>query len=102
MLIDSLMILFVFVRHGEYDEEDYIAQLRSCQHIMLEGKKLGGKGLLIFSGGDLDIEVKLEGGGEKLQGPNSLDWYGLHRPECQGGCEDVETYDKKNFDGHAY
>ena len=41
------------------------------------------------------IDMEYVGGGEELQGPDSLDWYGLHRPECQGGGEDVETYEKK-------
>ena len=35
-------------------------------------------------GGDVNIELKLEGGEVKFQGLDSLDRYGLYGLECQG------------------
>ena len=60
---------------------------------------MGAKDVLI--GGDLNVELKLEGGGKELQGLDSLDWHGLYGPACPGGGEDVETYEK-NFNGYKY
>ena len=60
VLIDSVMMLSVYMPHGGYDEEkNYIAELEIVKIIMEEGKN-GSQGLL-FVGGDLNIELKLEG-----------------------------------------
>ena len=61
---------------------------------MKEGKAMGAKDF--FVGGDLNIELKLEGGREDFEGLDSADWYGLYRPECRGGGEDEVTYDKND------
>ena len=75
---------------GGYDEEDYITELELVQIIMTEGKRMGAKDF--FIGGDNNIGFKLEGGGEELHGLDSLDWYGLHGPECRGGGADVDEF----------
>ena len=49
--------------HGGYDEEDYIAAVELVKIIMAEGRKMGAKDF--FIGGDLNIELKLEGGSEE-------------------------------------
>ena len=46
-----------------------------------------------FIGGDVNIELKLEGGNGKFQGLDGLVWYGLCGPECRGGSENLVTYE---------
>ena len=57
-----------------------------------DGKRMGAEDF--FIGGDVNIELKLEGGNEKLEGLDSFDLRGLHGPECRGGGEDVVTHQK--------
>ena len=57
-----MMILSGFLPHGGYDEEDYITELEVGKTIMEEGRAMGA--LDFFIGGDLNIELKLEGGSE--------------------------------------
>ena len=52
-----------------------------------------------FINGDLNIEFKLLSGNVEFLGVDSLDRYGLYGPECQGGGEDVVTYDT-SYTGH--
>ena len=61
-----MMILSVYLPHSGYVEEDYFATLEAVRNIMDEGKKLGA--VDFFTGGDLNIELKLEPGDEDLQG----------------------------------
>ena len=48
-----------------------------------------------FIGGDLNIELKFEGGSEDFVGLHSIDWYGFYGLECRGGGEDMVTYQVK-------
>ena len=86
-----IVLLSICLPHGGFHEEDHIAEF--VMIIMEEGKKMGTEDF--FISGDLNIELKLEGGkGEEFQGFDSLDWYGLCGPECKGSGEDLETYEK--------
>ena len=91
ILVGSMMILSVYMSHGGYDEENYIAELEIVKIIMEERKKMGAKDF--FIGGDLNIELKIEGGNEEFQRLDNLDWCGLCGLECRGGGEDVATYE---------
>ena len=83
ILISTVMILSVCMPHGRYDEENYIAELEIVKIIMEEGQKMGAKDF--FIGGDLNIELELEGGNMECHGFDSLDWNGVHGLECRGG-----------------
>ena len=56
---------------------------------MNEGKEMGT--VDFFVGGDLNMELELEGCGGDLVGIDSVDWYGLYGSYCTGGGEDVVT-----------
>ena len=59
-----------------------------------------------FIGGNINIELKLEGGSADFEGLDSTDWYDFYGPVRRGGGEDETTDDKqirwlqllKNFD----
>ena len=90
--VGSMMVLSVYLSHGGHDQACCITDLDLARIIMDEGKNVGAKDF--FIGGDLSTEFRLEGGGEELQGLDSLDWYSLYGLECEGGGEDVKTYEK--------
>ena len=56
-------------------EENYVTALEGVRVVMEECTAMGAKDFLI--GGDLNIELKLEGGSEDFEGPDSTDWYDL-------------------------
>ena len=58
----------------------------------MEEEELGAKD---FFFGDINIELRLEGGSEDTRGLGSFDWHGPYGPKCPGGGEDVVT-DEKN------
>ena len=60
------MILSVCLPHGGYDEGNNVATLEDIRITMEEGGAMGAKDF--FIGGDINIELKLEGG---------RDWYGF-------------------------
>lgn len=99
VLVASMMVLSVYMPHGGYDEENYIAELEIVMIIIEEVKKMGAKDF--FINGDLNIELKLESGNVEFLVDDSLDWYGLYRPECQEGGEDVVTCDT-SYTGYNY
>ena len=55
---------------------------------MNEGKEMG---TVDFVGGDLNMELELEGCCGDLVGIDSVDWYGSYGSYCTGGGEDVVT-----------
>ena len=57
VLVGSMMILSLYVPHGGYDEEDYITEVEVVKIIMEE--EMGAKDC--FIGGDINVELKLEG-----------------------------------------
>ena len=57
--------------------EDYVTALEGVRVVMEEGKAMGAKDFF-FTGGDHNIDRKLEGGSEDSEGPDSTDWYGLY------------------------
>ena len=65
------MILSIYVQNSGCDEEKYIAKLEIVKMIMEEEKDMGAKDFSI--GGDLNIEHKLVGGSEDVEGLDSID-----------------------------
>ena len=66
------------------------------------GASMAESRVFFFTGGDLNVELKLErGSGEWFQGIDILDWYGLNGSEFQGWGEDLVMCEK-NFDGCSY
>ena len=53
------------------------------------GRRVGGGAVDFFIGGDPNIELKLEKDDDEKQGFDSIEWYGLYGPECDGGGEDA-------------
>ena len=82
---------------GVHDDlVDFYAALwgrRGGQHHRAGGCQ-DGKDFFI---GDINIELRLEGGGEDTRGVGSFDWHGPCGPECPGGGEDVVTYEKNTL-----
>ena len=76
------MILSVYMPHGEPE---------MVKKIIEEVKKMGSKDF--SNNDDFNIEPKVESGNVEFLGVDSLDWYVLFGPGCQGGGEDVVTYD---------
>ena len=68
--VASSMLLSVCVPHSCRDEEDHIRGAGDCVNIMTEGKMAGAVDFNIR--GDINIEMKLGGTGEDLQGLTSL------------------------------
>ena len=64
VLLGSMMILSVFVPHGGYDEENYIAELEIVKIVMEKGGQITAEDF--FNGGDLNIELKRDGGDENI------------------------------------
>ena len=97
VLIDSLLILPVYMSHGGYEGENHITVLEIVKVITEEGRD--GQGLRRWR--DLNIELKLEAGEGKFQGLDGFGGYDLYWPECCGGGEDPVIYEK-NFVGYSY
>ena len=60
--------------------------------ILTEGRKAWPVDFYI--GGDINIELKLGSAEEDLQGRDNIELYGMCGVECEGGGEDVITYEK--------
>ena len=82
----------VYVPHSGRDEVDYIEALESVRATLMDGKRMG-RGF--FIGGDLNIELKLSLADDGPRGPDSIEWYGMYGPECEGTADDITAHDKK-------
>ena len=49
----------------------------------------------IFLGGDLNIELKLCLADEEHRGLDSIVWYGMYGPACQGTADDIIAHEKR-------
>ena len=84
------MLLSVYMPHSGRDEGEALETARAT---LTEGREAGA--VDFFTGGDINIELRLGNAGEHLHGVYSIDWYGTYGPECKGGGEDVTTHVKK-------
>ena len=71
--------------------------METARATLTEGREAGA--VDFFTGGDINIELRLGNAGEHLHGLDSIEWYGTYGPECKGGGkgggEDVTTHEKK-------
>ena len=82
---------------------DDLVRIYAAQCVRRRGPHFRGGGRQDLHGGveghgrqgDLNIELRFEGGSEDFEGLDSIDWYAPNGPECRGGGEDVVTYEKK-------
>ena len=88
----SSTLLSVYMPHSGRDEEDYIEALETARNVMTEGRMAGA--VDFYTGGDINIEIKLGNTAEDLTGLDSIEWYGIYGPESKGGGDDVTTYEK--------
>ena len=86
------MLLSVYMRHSGRDEEDNIEALGTVRATLTEGRKAGA--IDFFIGGENNIQPRLGNAGEDFHGLDSIQWYCLYGPECEGGGEDTITYEK--------
>ena len=88
------MVLSVYTPHGGYNEEAHITELELMRTVM-EARRMKRKDFL--TGGDLDIDLKLEneGAGLECQETENLDWSGLFGPECKKVGECLGSYTKE-------
>ena len=87
------MLLSVYMTHNGRDEVDHIEALESVRATPMEGKRMGT--VQFFNGGDLNIEIKLCLADGEHRGLDSIEWYGMHGPECEGSAEDIIAYENK-------
>ena len=71
---------------------DYIEALESVRATLTEEKRAGA--VDFFIGGDLNIELKLDIADDEHQALDSIEWYGMCGPECQGAGEDTSACEK--------
>ena len=93
ILVGSTMLLSVYMPHSGRDEVDYIEPPELVRATLMEGKRMGA--VDFFIGGDLNIELKLCFAGDEHRGLDSIEWYGMYGPECEGSAEDIIAYGKK-------
>ena len=75
------------------DEVDCIEALEVVRATLVEGKRMGV--VDFFIGGDLNIELQLCLADDEHRGLDSIEWYGMYGPECEGSAEDIIAYEKK-------
>ena len=63
------------------------------EDILVEGRKAGAVDFYI--GGDFNIELRLGIADEDLHGLDSIEWCGMYGPECEGGGEDVISFEMR-------
>ena len=92
IMVETMMLLSVFLPHSGRDEEDYIEAFDTVRATLMEEKKQGA--IDFFTGRDLNIEFTLDNVNEDLHCWDIVDWYGMYGPECGGGGEDRIAYEK--------
>ena len=80
------MLRSVCIPHTGRGEVDHIEALESVRATLMEGKRMGA--VDFFIGGDLNIELKLCLADDAHRGLDSIKWYGMCGPECEGSAED--------------
>ena len=86
------MLLSVCMPHSGRDEVDHIEALELVRSTLTEGERAFA--VDFFIGGGLNIELRLDTADDEHQALDSIERYGMYRPECKGGGEDAIAHEK--------
>ena len=88
-----MMLLSVHQPHSGRDEVGYTEALEVVRATLVEGKRMGA--VEFFIGGDLNIELKLCLADDEHRALDSIEWYKMYGPACEGTADDIIAYEKK-------